>query len=452
MAGYSRREFLKTVFELAACSTLHPLINPGFVFAQSAQTGEPRNLILLNLTGGQDGLSLCPYAGTGPITTLINQTLRPTIHIPPEQVLLTSAQTGVPDPIGLHPAAKPSVGTVDDFSLAAAEHITIIRQIGIPVYPGGSHATCQLIYSLGSQATPPGVNKGWLAALMDYHDMDTFQLFGIGSSGDRPDFRAEKKLPLVLSGLGSYTYRDRSFGSYDPPSPAPSAFVCRYNDDSAHARKVAGDLSALQSPTSEISRAYSAAISTMKDSVSAIGAMNSRTVTGRYTTSSFGRNCADIAKVLYYKATQPELQNNPTLIYAERSGFDTHSSQLTVLTTNLSDVFNNLASLIVDLKAAGIWNQTVFYLFSEFGRTNRQNGGLGCDHAWASNHLVTGGSVIPQISGHDPSTTELTNKNLLTPSTDFRWPLKDCLDWLGLDSSPVLPEGPFPYERVVRFA
>ena len=135
----------------------------------------------------------------------------------------------------------------------------------------------------------------------------------------------------------------------------------------------------------------------------------------------------------------------------ERGGFDTHSEQVNIyshpnggLQTGLRDVSRNLASLILDLQAANIWQDSAIILMSEFGRTVRQNSqqtSAGSDHAYGSNVMIVGGSVVPGVAGNDPLVSELTHQwnNNIHPTIAFESPIGALLDWIGIDATQVLP-------------
>jgi uncharacterized protein (DUF1501 family) len=105
------------------------------------------------------------------------------------------------------------------------------------------------------------------------------------------------------------------------------------------------------------------------------------------------------------------------------------------------------------LTAIGIQNEVTLFTASDFGRTLTSNG-QGSDHAWGSNQLVVGGSVIGKhIYGQYPDLTvnpdtgpvvnQLdTGRGRFIPTTSCDQFFAELALWLGVapsDLSLVLP-------------
>ena len=99
----SRRRFLANSALLTAATLT---IRPRFLLAQSAQAAGGKNLVVLNLLGGMDGLAAFPYYA-GSLSGIINQELRPTLRIDPAKVIPIVSQVGEAQKIGLHPNFAP---------------------------------------------------------------------------------------------------------------------------------------------------------------------------------------------------------------------------------------------------------------------------------------------------------------------------------------------------------
>jgi uncharacterized protein (DUF1501 family) len=175
---------------------------------------------------------------------------------------------------------------------------------------------------------------------------------------------------------------------------------------------------------------------------------------GTYPDTVFGRTIRDVAKVLVAKSKGSALQQTKdTLILAGKSGFDTHSDQANTFKKDdslaglLSDLGSSLAVLVADLKSAGIWDKTTIVVYSEFGRTVRENGikgdiSVGTDHGHASNTVVIGGAVKGGVYGEPPSEAELLDGdyNALLPKIDYRDVFSDALRWIGVEPKAVFLE------------
>lgn len=441
MRKLRRRTFLKG----AACGlglAATRVVSPKMLFAQAA-SGKGRNIILVNLRGGSDGLALFPWY-QGEIGEYIRNSLRPAIAVDPAIVIPRTAQHGA-NHRGLHPL----------FSKVAAEagsNISLIQQIGIPIYPGGAHDQCESIYSIGEASAPVGSSKGWLARLMDGAHMSSYQVWGIGSD-NRIDFRTQEDRPVVIRSLNSYAPLRREFGTVNYCTTGTSS-SCQsdYVEDSRYSRLIRNRLIEVQKITNPVDRAFQATSRAVEPSVALISTIASHPLVGDYhrgvanelSQSSFGAQCADCAKILVSSATDPIRISQSRIVYLNLMGFDTHASQSSSLSSLLDNVSSSLRGLIQDLKAGGVWNDTVIYLFSEFGRRNYQNGGLGTDHAYSNTHMVLGGSIVNGLFGDDPLMSELRDTSskggILSVSVDFRRPLIEMLQWAGMSTEGLFNE------------
>lgn len=108
-------------------------------------------------------------------------------------------------------------------------------------------------------------------------------------------------------------------------------------------------------------------------------------------------------------------QNGTRLAGTELNGFDTHTAQGDEAGTQaqlLSWLAYGMRSLRIVLSGAAIdprayppvWNDTVVVTLSEFGRTTKENGSLGSDHAAASCLFAAGGTINGGVYNCDPST------------------------------------------------
>lgn len=146
--------------------------------------------------------------------------------------------------------------------------------------------------------------------------------------------------------------------------------------------------------------------------------------------------------------------NGTRVAGTELAGFDTHDGQggtTGAQATLLSWLAYGLKSLRVVLSGAandprgyaGIWNDTVVVTLSEFGRTSRENGSNGSDHAAASCAFVAGGGVNGGVYNCDPSTWPPgvmfgDSGRYLTMLTDFRAIMWEVLrDHMGASTATV---------------
>ena len=86
-------------------------------------------------------------------------------------------------------------------------------------------------------------------------------------------------------------------------------------------------------------------------------------------------------------------------------GFDNHSNQGQIYGTHgnlLQNVAEGFQALSLDLQDQ--WDDLVVCTMTEFGRTSKENGSLGTDHAEASAMFVAGGGVNGGVYNCDSAT------------------------------------------------
>jgi uncharacterized protein (DUF1501 family) len=154
------------------------------------------------------------------------------------------------------------------------------------------------------------------------------------------------------------------------------------------------------------------------------------------------------------------LNDNGTRITGlELNGFDTHTSQGRLNGTQprlLNWLGYGLKSVRIALSGAandprsypGVWNRTVVATMSEFGRTSKENGSIGTDHANASCMFVEGGTVhgglynLNSVTWPSGSMFGVRNR-YLSPRTDYRSVFWEIMrDHMG--TSPSSVETVFP--------
>jgi len=432
----SRRAFLHMTGGLLGGALLSPLLEPSLLLAQSPQGGTGKNLIFINLLGGLDGLSAFPYY-EGAVAASIRERLRPALAIPSNLVIPVAGQNGIPNKIGLHPGFS-------KLALHAAQHIKVVRGYGIPGELERSHDTCQILMSLGASKLNSGDMTGFMARLMDRREWESFQFWAL-STTNPPDTNTRKKPPIVVSDLSNLDVRPVAWES---------------EGDLKQALDVSRQLIEIRTPNNSLEARYrSVQLSTELVLSRVRRDINNQVVgnnlAGDYTDSGIGRNLRDAAKILRAKKLAPEsgMAGRDTMILCAQGGYDTHSDQGTTdpmrgdLPVLLSSLGNNLAVLYRDLDSFGALNDTIVIVYSEFGRTNFENGtpesgSSGTDHGHASNTLVLGGPVTAGVCGESPSAQELQDDwyNALLPRVDVRDIFSEAIRWLGVDPLEIFQE------------
>lgn len=429
--GISRRNFIKNSITLSAGLGIGSLIEPRFAVAQSAD-GTGKNLIIINLYGGLDGMAAFPYYD-GTLVNLINNTLRPTIKIPAGNVIPFGSQSGLGQKIGFHPALAKLV-------THAGNNIRIIKNYGILGDPGRSHDTCQVLMSLGASGSTSdaATMQGFLARYMDQQNWDSMQFWALRN--DNPsDTNTMRQQPVKVSDLSELEV---------PKLWGESTKLSEYNWN------LTQSLVDLQKPSDQLDRLLLNSANSVHKTLAIVQSeIVSQTVgnniAGKYDEDDhFGRTLRDAAKVLKAKKNSSSLglsQKN-MIILTGQSGYDTHADQNNLnqsgnLNSLLTALGNNLAVFFRDLTDSGILQDTVIVIYSEFGRTTHENGsagspGVGTDHGHGSHTIVLGGPVKAGVLGVDPTSSELTDEyDAMVPRIDYRDVFSDVFEWFG--SNPV---------------
>ena len=102
----------------------------------------------------------------------------------------------------------------------------------------------------------------------------------------------------------------------------------------------------------------------------------------------------------------------------------------------MSEVNVALNHFIARLKANGKWEKTVIYIWSEFGRTNAENGSLGTDHGGATTGIVISPQVNGGVYGASYSSAEMQEQwlNVEYNHADI---LSEIVREVGYDPTPI---------------
>lgn len=154
-----------------------------------------------------------------------------------------------------------------------------------------------------------------------------------------------------------------------------------------------------------------------------------------------------------------ELKTSKNGFYLNIGGnaFDTHYDLNGALSRFLKEIDNGLRRLVTELKSEGVWDNVVFVLASEFGRTleARDIGGngdfSGTDHGWGGNYFIAGGAVKGgQILGKYPRSLAAHEEvnygyGRLIPTTSWEALWNGICEWFNIDETTrnqILPNRP----------
>jgi len=382
-----------------ALSSARPAPGKGWLEDEGEDDG--RNLVLVQLTGGNDGLNtVVPYADD------VYYRERPSTAVAENKVLKLD------DYRGLHPDLKRLRALFDD------EKVAIVEGVGYP-NQGRSHFKSLEIWHT---AHPRGrvVSDGWIGRMCQaaWPAVDNSELVVHVGSGAPFSVHSESHPPVMIASPTSY----RWFGD----SSKAAAWRKAGAGDGAE-RPANGDTSR-RAVLSRLRRVLDVADTS---SVRVRRAASEYEPTATYPKQTFAANLRDIAAFIHGGL-------GTRVFSCELTGFDTHAKQATQHNGLMRTLDEGLGAFMEDLSGSSLGRDTLVVVFSEFGRRVAENESAGHDHGHAGPVLVLGQAVKGGLHGRHPSMEELDQGDL-TFTTDFRSVYASVIeDWFGLDSEPML--------------
>ena len=107
------------------------------------------------------------------------------------------------------------------------------------------------------------------------------------------------------------------------------------------------------------------------------------------------------------------------VLSVELSGFDTHTDQRNRHDALMKQLDGALAAFLEDLALSAAGRNAVVVIFSEFGRRVHENGSRGTDHGVAGPMFVLGHAIKGGLHGKAPALDQLDDGDLVH-TTDFR--------------------------------
>ena len=392
----SRRDFLKRSSLVAAA----PLV-PGFVerTARAAEPGKDPILVVLELTGGNDGLNtVIPYRDDA------YHKARPTIGFQANQVVKVN------DELGLHPALQ-QMG-----QLLQQQKLAIVQGVGYP-NPDRSHFESMDRWQCG-EVTAQVSGTGWLARSVP--DLAR------GKGGGVPVLHVGgEKLPVACRGTSQGVFTLNQEQPFElklgPPSSA----------DEAARKKLLADVAATDAKADDLLPFVHRRHLQTYTSVEKLKAVLKDQAQSPYPAGSLLGKMDLIGRLI-------EQGFGTRVFYLAVDGFDTHSNQAQTHQTLWQQIDQAVGLLFQRLQRTGDDRRTLLMTFSEFGRRVHENGSRGTDHGSGSCLFVAGPGVKAGPVGSHPSLTDLTDGDLKF-HTDFRRVYATLLDgWLNVDSKMVL--------------
>jgi uncharacterized protein (DUF1501 family) len=406
----TRRAFIKDGVTAFTISFAAPAFLSDLARAQGASS---RNLVVLDLTGGNDGLSmLVPY------TDSAYYSRRPTLAIPAGSVLQIGSDSSG-KALGLHPKLT---GLKEIFNQG---RLALIQRVGYE-NSSRSHFSGTDIWSTANPSNTTG--NGWVGRYLSTIAPPLDPLVAWNTTGDTP--HAFQSSTVSVASIPSITGY-----AFNSPNTGNEATLER-----TAATSIASHVPVDKPHVAFVSTSVQAAMATL-DRVAAVGQYKP---TVAYPNNGFGQALQAIAGAMA-KGT------GTRVFWVQTGGFDTHASQDTNADTGayvklMVTLNDGLTAFYNDLQNQGLLSQSLLLSFSEFGRRITENGSKGTDHGSASVMLAMGGSVHGGLFGTAPSLTADPQNPTLENNTadvkfenDFRSVYAKVIDnWLGGDSVAVL--------------
>jgi uncharacterized protein (DUF1501 family) len=405
----TRRDFVRggvTAFTVSFAA-------PRFVSDLALAQGQlRRNLVILDLSGGNDALStLIPY------TDAQYYARRPTLAIPAATVLQIGSDSGG-HPLGLHPRLT---GLRSIFN---AGRLAVLQRTGY-ANSSRSHFEGTDIWSTADPSSPSSF--GWLGRYLDRLPAPIDPLTGWSTAGT---------VPQTLQGRTTAVPAIPNAQQYAFSSPNGGADAGFARDA---ATRIASHLPVDRPQLSFVHATAQAAFATL-DRVAQVGAYRP--------TVAYPNN--GLALALRMVAGAMVTGIGTRVFWVQTGGFDTHAGQGTNGNGTYAGLMGTLDAAIAafysDLVNQGLFGDTLVLQFSEFSRRIDENASQGTDHGAAGIMLVLGGAVRGGLYGTAPNLRVASDNPTLENSgtdvhydIDFRSVYATVIDrWLGGDSVGVL--------------
>jgi uncharacterized protein (DUF1501 family) len=398
--GLSRRRFLQAGAALGVAAS--PLMFSSAALGQTPPTAGQRILVVLELSGGNDGLNtVIPYGDDSYYRH------RPKIGIRPLKV------RKLDDHFGL------SEGMVGLEKLYKDGKLAIVHGVGY-ANPSFSHFTSMAYWH--TAAPNSGEQYGWVGRLADAMApaAPANFLINIGATQSLA-VRAHRHVPVVFDNPANFTremFFEENTALRAEPERGPTV-----NATQAYLRDIArsaNDSSGL------VRKAWSDYRSPVDYGITDLGLRRVAAMIA-----------AGLPARLYYTA------------YANNA-FDTHVVQNDLQPRLLTYTSDAVSAFMQDMERIGRADDVTLMVFSEFGRRVPENTSLGTDHGAANVMFVAGKKVKGGQYGEPPSLTKLDEGDNLLFTTEFRRVYATMEQaWLGQPQRPDLLNGTFkPFDMI----
>ncbi len=356
--------------------------------AGSLQAHPERILVVLELSGGNDGLNtVIPYTNDDYYRA------RPTLAIQPNNVRKVS------DEFGFHNNLPGWERLFKDGNMA------VVHGCSYP-NPNRSHFESMKFWHTGVPNAPE--TRGWLGRFADTYQPEPISSYMINV--------AKEQSAAVGANIHSPVVFDD-----------PERFG---RQGSAEEREIFAELSRKRNSEWNPSLEFVRGIASTAESSSEF----IRHSCAEYKTKAdygYGDVGLDLKKIVALIGA-----NSPARIFYTNFGsFDTHVSQASAHTGLFNQAGDAVHAFINDLNRIGRADDVSLLIFTEFGRRVQENASKGTDHGVASPMFIVGNDVKGGFYGDHPSLTDLDEGDLKM-TTDFRSVYATMTkEWMGFEDT-----------------
>ena len=402
----SRRQFLRRGALLGGALGFHPyLLNHSL---NAAEPGDNKKLIFIFQRGGNDGINTVIPRGDNEYST----SNRPSLYIPEGGAL--DLGNGFAQ---LNSAMAPMMSLYNSTQLTGVEgpgNLAVIHRVGY-ANQSRSHFDSQEYWEKGVPRDKSIKNGMFYRHLAETKDLKAVENAFIAASisgsqlnalqGEHPfpNFREADDFAF----LGNDEQKGKFLGELPVGGKNAKGVRGLYSTPSSLANSRYANM------VKQTGQAMTNTLGTLKSAIDqgpyvpANGAV--------YPDSSLGEKLQEAAMLM--KRTPVRV------VGVNKGGFDTHGNQGNRHTELLTDIAQGFQALYLDLQDQ--WEDIIIVTMTEFGRTSRENGGRGTDHAEASTMFVSGGGVNGGVYNCDSTTWsdgDMFSKRgrYLARLTDFR--------------------------------
>ena len=388
-----RRDFLKNSALVSGAFMMPAFLKPFEAMAMNQLSGF-KNLVIIQLSGGNDGLNtIIPYGND------IYYQKRKTIAINQTDIVKLNDMQGL----------NPNLSALK--SIYDQGYMSIINSVGYP-NPDRSHFRSMDIWQTGSDANQ-FLTTGWIGRYLDSNCQTS-------NCKAYTAIEVDDTLSLAMKGV-----KMKGIAVQDPNKLYQTTREPFFKD-------LVHDHNPADLNEDNLGYLYKTMIETYSSADYIQNTSKTYKVTADYPQTPFANQLKTVSKFI-----NSGLQTR--VYYVSLSGFDTHVGQQNQQGRQLKVYGDAVAAFITDLKQSCKLDDTLLMTFSEFGRRVEQNASNGTDHGTANNILIYGGKLKKAgIYNDAPDLATLDNGDLKY-QVDFRDVYATLLDkWLNVNNSQIL--------------